>query len=185
MSDIDDLVRVYSGSIPSELTATDLGEDIAYALASQMALAKQEVERLNAGANLSTSTGLFLDQQAKDRDLRRQEDEEDDPLRERLRHPPKAVTPNSIIDALQAIVGDPDTVGRVFLVELPRDSAYADSDLWEVGFFDRWHALAGPRHGMVIALIPASADVKTAAEDALRSKASAGKVTAVFEYTEL
>lgn len=182
MSDVDDLFQVYRGSIPPEMTATDLGEDIGYALAAQMNLAKQEIERLNAGANLSTSTGLFTDQHAKDRDLRRQEDEDDAPLIERLRHPPKAVTPSAILEALEAIVGD---AGPVYLIELPRDSAYADSPSWEIGFFDRWHALAGPRHSMVIALIPASAGVLSSAQDALREKASAGKVTLVYEYTEL
>jgi len=173
MSDVDELFYVYRGSVPPELTATDLGVDIGYALAEMFNLSKQEIERLNAGANLSTSAGLFLEQQAKDRGLRKQDGETDDQLRERLKTPPKAGTVSAIIDAVDAIVGD----GKTILVELPRQAMFCDRDFG----CDRGHRMGGGR-GVVVVLIPESADAYDSVLDAVRSKVSAGKLYIVEEY---
>lgn len=170
---IEDLVRIYVGATPRDVYATALGEDIAYTLAEMFGVAYLEIQRLSAGANLSTSTGLFTDQHAKDRGLRRQEDETDEQLIERLRRPPLAGTAPAILQAIEAITGE----STVIIIELPRHSAYYD-----LGFcYDTGMRIGGGR-GVVIVLIPASADAKAAVMDAVRTKVSAGKIWSVEEY---
>lgn len=173
MSDVDDLYLVYRGSVPPEITATSLGEDIGYALAEIFSRAKQEIDRLNAGAILATSTGLFTDAHARDRGLRRQDGETDEQLIIRLRRPPLAGTVTSIIEAVEEIIG----VGTVYLIELPRHSAYYD----RLSFFDRGERMGGGR-GVVIVMIPQSANAKDSVSDAVRSKVSAGKLYLIEEY---
>jgi len=173
MSDVDNLFQVYRSSVPPELTATPLGEDIGYALAEIFTLAKQEIERLNAGANLGTSTGLFTDAHANDRGLRRQDGETDDQLIERLRKPPQAGTVSAIIEAVDAIVGD----GKTIIIELPRRSLYINRRMG----LNRGHRMGAGR-GVVVVLIPASADALKSVRDAVRSKIAAGKLYIVEEY---
>jgi hypothetical protein len=173
MSEVDNLFQVYRSSVPPEVTATPLGEDIGYALAEMFNLAKQEVERLNAGANLGTSTGLFVDAHANDRGLRRQEDETDDQLIDRLRKPPLAGTVAAIIEAVDAIVGD----GKTIIIELPRQSMYVSRHMG----LNRGHRMGAGR-GVVVVLIPASADALESVRDAVRSKIAAGKLYIVEEY---
>jgi hypothetical protein len=174
MSDtVEDLVRVYVGSVPRDVVATALGEDIAYTLAEMFAMAYAEIETLIAGAVLSTATGLFLDLHARDRGLRRQDGETDDQLRERLRRPPQAGTVAAILDAVNAIVD-----GLAFMIELPRQAIFHDCQT----FHDRLFFHGGGR-GVVIVLIPASANALASVQDAVRSKISAGKLFMVFEYT--
>ncbi len=171
---IADLVVVYKGAVPRDLMASDIGVDIANVIAEVLVRANSEVERLSAGAHLSTATGLFLDVHARDRGLRRQDGETDDMLRARLRKPPLAGTVPAIMEALEAIVGE----NNVIIVELPRHSMYFDREMC----MDRGIRAGGGR-GVVIALIPASADAVSAVSDALRSKVSAGKIWLVEEYT--
>lgn len=172
---INDLVSLYKSSVPGDLTSDQIGEDIAATLATILAEAEEEVSRLAVGAHLGTATGLFLDQHAKDRGLRRQDGETDDQLRERLRVPPRAGTVSAILDALEQIIG----TGDVFIIELPKDAFYFDR---VAGFFDRGCRLGGGR-GVVIALIPQSSNARAAITDALRSTVSAGKIWFVEEYT--
>lgn len=102
---IADLVRIYVGAVPRDVFDTPLGEDIAYTLAEMFGLAYQEIQRLAAGSVVGTATGLFLDLHARDRGLRRQQNESDDQLRERLKKPPLAGTLPAILEALEPIVG--------------------------------------------------------------------------------
>lgn len=173
---INDLISLYKNSVPGDLTSDQIGEDIAATLATILAEAEEEVSRLAAGVHLGTATGLFLDQHAKDRGLRRQDGETDDQLRERLRVPPRAGTVSAILDALEQIIGN---AGDVFIIELPKDAFFFDR---QSAFFDRGCRFGGGR-GVVIALIPQSANARAAITDALRSTVSAGKIWFVEEYT--
>ena len=170
---IEDLVRIYVGSTPRDVFTTALGEDIAYTLAEMFALAYTEIQRLAAGSVVATATGLFLDLHARDRGLRRQEGETDAQLRERLKKPPLAGTVPAILESVEAITG----VSTAIIVELPKQGAYYDR-----GFcFDSGLRFGGGR-GVVIVIIPASANAKNAVSDAVRSKVSAGKIWYVEEY---
>lgn len=172
---IEDLVVVYKGATPADLMASPIGVDVAYTIATILAMAEEEVSRLAAGASLGTATGLFLDQHGIDRGLRRQEDETDDQYRARLRNPPKAGTVSSIREAVEIII---DGEGFVVVIELPRGSAYYDREFC----LDRGKRMGGGR-GVVIVLIPASANAMNSVVDAVRSKVSAGKLFLVQEYT--
>lgn len=100
-----DLVQVYKGATPPDLTSTQYGEDIAAVIASVMAVAEAEVSRLALGVRLASATGLFLTEHAEDHGLRPQDGENDEQQRARYRNPPKAITPKNILDAVKAIVG--------------------------------------------------------------------------------
>lgn len=187
MSVIDDLVQIYSGSVPQDIVASQIGVDIAYTIATILSRAEEEQAVYIAGSHLGTATGLFLDAHAKDRGLRRQDGETDDQLRERLRTPPKAGTRSAILAAVQQIVGS----AQVIMIELPRDGAYYDrgedaapapSFNAKRAFFDR-AARYGAGRGVVIVLIPESADAVESVSDALRTKVSAGKIWLIQEYT--
>jgi hypothetical protein len=172
---ISDLVGVYRGSLPGDVSQTQFGQDIAFVVATTLATVEVEVARLLAGARIGTAVGAFLDAHAHDLGLSRQTDEIDDHLRPRLQRPPQAGTPESIVAAIQLIVGD----GEVFIIELPKQSNYHDRRM----FFDRGSRMGGGR-GVVVALIPASANARTSVMDALRSKISAGKIGFVEEYVD-
>lgn len=102
---IEDLVQVYRGSTPPDITSTEWGEDIAYVLATVMAMAESESARLARGARLSTATGFFLIKHAEDHGLRKQDGETDEQQRARYATPPQAVTPTNILDAVKLVVG--------------------------------------------------------------------------------
>lgn len=171
---IDDLVRIYKGATPPDVTATQTGEDIAYAIAEIMRLAEGEVARLGRGSRISTATGIFIDQHLKDHGLRRQSGETDDQAKARLQNPPKAVTVRAIREAVDAVVG----AGASSVKELPRWSIFYD----RVTFYDRdWHYGGG--RGVVIIIIPASANARAAVLDLVRVKIAAGKIYFVLEYT--
>ena len=178
---IADLLSIYNGAVPSDVTV-GVGADIAYTIATMMNLVKQEVDRLAAGAKLSTATGLFLDQHARDRGQSRQYGETDDQLRERLSTPPKAGTVSSIQAAVAQIVGVDGTI----VIELPLEGWFFDS---QAAFFDRSFLIPrrsnrfGGGRGVVVVLIPASAGAYASVTDAVRSKVSAGKLWFVQEYT--
>lgn len=181
---IEDLVQVYRGSLPLDLTTDQIGVDIAYTIATMMSRSEEEITAYVNGARLSTATGLFLDQHARDRGLRRQDGETDDQLRDRLRTPPKAGTVTAITDAINQILGTDD---ELYLIELPKDSLYFDRAHKSVlnirpMFLTRGSLMGGGR-GVVVALIPQSADALESVSDALRTKVSAGKLWLVMEYT--
>lgn len=276
MSDpIEDLVKIYIGAVPPDVIATDIGMDIAYTLAEMFALAYSEIQRLAAGAVISTATGLFLELHARDHKLRKQSGETETQLRERLKKPPQAATLSAILEALEAIVGvqatldlNPLTANCETVVRAKRrgapgnlvslqfindgtttgqlieednravfhyasgvttvanfESAVASSELLEVqtvdgvgtlthpgdtfgqtnlsggynraivvelplksAYFDRSHCFdrgkrMGGGRGVVVAMIPSSLAAKNSISDALRAKASAGKIKLVEEYT--
>lgn len=180
---------MYRGATPQDVTSSELGLDVAYTIAEILARSEEEVYRYVAGASLNTAIGAYLDLHARDRGLRRQDGETDDQLRERLRIPPRAGTVAAILEAIEAIVGD-----GVILIELPRKSMYYDRNELITGslpgvmlrtppcFYDRGGRCGGGR-GVVIALIPASADAVASVTDALRTTVSAGKIWLVQEYT--
>lgn len=275
MSDaIEDLVRIYVGAVPRDVFDTALGEDVAYTIAEMFGLAYQEVQRLAAGSVVADAVGLFLDLHARDRGLRRQENETDTQLRERLKRPPLAGTTASILEALEPLVGTQafldlapltsncetvvqakarGSIGNTYSLQFIADgvgvgsltvtdvahvfhyqsgvttvanfqAAVAASTLIEVktsdasgtltspgdtfpktyfgqglntaiivelprhaAFYDMGHCYdmgmrMGGGRGVVIALIPASANALSAVSDAVRSKVSAGKIWLVEEY---
>lgn len=181
---INDLIKVFRKSIPADVTSSDIGQAIATTIATVLAQAEAEVTRLSLGIHLGTATGLFLDQHAKDRGLRRQSGETDDQLRARLRFPPAAGTVSAIVDAVSSIVGGLP----IYIIELPKDALFFNChQFWAqtstVASFHPADAYIGGGRGVVIALIPASANARASVEDALRSKVSAGKLWIVEEYT--
>lgn len=185
---IEDLVKVYKGASPPDVWSSPLGLDLAYTCATVMALAQEECERLTNGAILGTATGLFADLHAKNLGLSRQDGETDGQLVPRLQNPPKAGTVGAIIEAVEVIV-DTDTYGPVFLIELPRHAMFLSGttpvnpyDIDYPFFHDRGHRMGGGR-GVVIVLIPESADALASVRDAVRSKVSAGKLWLVEEYS--
>lgn len=173
---VEDLVRVYRGSIPGDITSSDIGLDVAYSLAAIMAMVEAEIARLDRGSKASTSVGAFTDAHLADHGLRRQSGETDDQAIIRMSRPPQAGTTLAIIESVQLIVGD---AGDVFVIELPRDSAYFDRQNF---YFDLGYRFGGGR-GVVIVLIPQSANALSSVADAVRSKVSAGKIWRVEEYT--
>jgi len=171
---VDELQRVYQGAVPQDVAQMD--ERVA--LAEVMALAEGAVAGWAREVRPSTAHGAYLEFLALGEGLFRQGDEVDISLRTRMATPPLAITPTDILTALQQIV-DANGGGTVYLQELPRDSLYLNRQRclnrgWRVGS-------AGHAH-MVIALIPASADCRTACLDALRTKRAAGKNYSVEEY---
>lgn len=75
----------------------------------------------------------WLRQHALDRGSDRQASETDVALRARIRNIPDALTRQFLIDAAQDIVDAEPVVGTVYMVELPRDSAYFTLTTTEVG----------------------------------------------------
>lgn len=186
MSTVDDIEQIYTASVPQDVTASDLGKIIRRAIAEALGVVSTEADGYVDGSRLRTAVGGYLDLHAMDRGLRRQDGETDDQLRERLRKPPAAVTISAIRDAVNAIIGD---AGPVIIVELPRSSLYLDRAgeppyLPETQYamcLDRGRRCGGGR-GVVIALIPSSANAVQSVSDALRSKVAAGKLWLVQEY---
>lgn len=172
-----DLANVYRGSTPGDVTATTFGQDIAYSQAAMMAMVHEEVSRLDRGSKLSTSVGAFTNLHLRDRGLSRQDGETDAQAIARAQNPPKAGTVPAILASVQAIIGDPQTSGEAFMIELPRQSAYFD----QLYFFDASARMGGGR-GVVIVLIPASANARASVTDAVRTKVSAGKLWLIEEY---
>lgn len=126
MSD-DNLYVVFKGAVPPDVTASPIGEDIAWTLAAMFEAAETEIQTLEAGSVLTTAAGKYLDLHARDRGLRRQGGEDDPTLKERLIYPPQAVTAPAILESVQAAV-DGAGGGRVFMYTLPRDSAFYATD---------------------------------------------------------
>lgn len=102
---VEDLVSLYRASVPPDVSASPVGEDVAYSIAEGIARAEEEVSRLSAGSKLGTAVGSFMDLHLRDHGLRRQDGETDDQGRNRVRTPPQAITPAAILEAVNAIVG--------------------------------------------------------------------------------
>lgn len=74
---------------------------------------------------IQTAEGIWLDQHARDRGKRRQENESDASLRERLRKIVSSVTPAAILQAAQDILDAAQpALGTIAMVELPRDAMF-------------------------------------------------------------
>lgn len=172
-----DLVEIYRKSVPQDIASDNRDLDEAYAFGAIFGAAESVVADWTRQIRLGTATGAGLNQQTKDRGLRRQAGESDDTLRQRDILPPEAGTAPAILRALQAIV-DVNGGGTVFLKQLPRDGAYCSRSFC----LDRGERISGGVVRMVIALIPASANCLSACTDALRAKVSAAKAYLVQEY---
>lgn len=189
MSVVEELEQIFSTSVPQDITSSELGRELRRAMAETLAMVSAESDALILGSQLRNAVGRFADLHAKDRGLRRQAGETDQQLYERLRKPPSAVTLEAIKSALEVIVG---AAGPVVIIELPRRSLYLDravlygtpSNDPETQYamcLDRSNRCGGGR-GVVVALIPSSANAVDSVTDALRSKVSAGKLWLVHEY---
>lgn len=101
---IEDLFRVYKSALPPDLTEDGLPRDLAYSIAEIMAIAEAETARLTRAARVGTAVGIDLEAHARDRGLRKQENESDDQLRARLQRPPQAITKGAILSAIELVV---------------------------------------------------------------------------------
>lgn len=178
---VEDLVRIFRGVVPADVGSSDRTDnsDDVYALAEMMAIAENVGKNWTRMARVTYADGEYLALHAQQVGLFQQLGETDESLRQRIRTPPLAVTPDLILTALQAIV-DGAGGGTVYLVELPRDGfRWSRKQCWSRGW--RYASLD---HGIVIALIPASRSaVLGAVSDALRSKILAGKTSLVQIYS--
>lgn len=178
---VEDLVKIYRGVVPQDVGSSDRsdGSDDVYALAEMMAFAESTAKNWQRMARVTYADGAYLELHAADVGLFAQVGESAESLRQRIRTPPNAVTPDLIVTALQAIV-DSAGGGTVYLVELPRDGfRWSRKQCWNRGW--RYASLD---HGIVIALIPASrVAVLGACADALRAKVLAGKTSMVQLYS--
>lgn len=152
------------------------GTDDAYMLAEMMAISECVNKNWARMGLISRADGTYLELHARQSGLFKQDNEGDEALRIRIQTPPLAITPDFIIQAIQQIV-DVSGGGEVFMIELPRDSAYLDRG----AFMDRGARIGGST--MIIVQVPLSADIRLAALDSLRARRAAGKLYAVEEYT--
>jgi hypothetical protein len=177
---VEDLVKIFRGVVPQDVGSPDRSDnsDDVYALAEMMAIGECVSKNWQRMARVTYADGVYLELQAAQVGLFKQAGEGDPSLRQRIRTPPFAVTPDLILTALQSIV-DAAGGGTVYLVELPRDGfRWSRKQCWSRGW--RWASI---NHGIVIALIPASrAAVQGAVADALRAKVLAGKTSMVQLY---
>ncbi len=169
---VADMKTLYRSGLPQDISGRD--EEDAEIFAEMMTMAECEVSGMMRETQIATASGKFLEQHARDRGLRKLLGETDDQLRARLQLPPTAGTTSSILDALKTLMG----IDEIYLVELPRRSMYYDREFC----FDRGVRMGGGR-GVVIAIIPASLNLAASALVVVRTKASAGKIGQVEEYT--
>lgn len=177
---VEDLVAAYRGVVPGDIAdpnRSDASDDI-YALAEMMAIGECMIRNWNRMAIVSTSEGPYLEALARGDGLFIQSGESDEALRERIRTPPLAVTPDLILQALQQIV-DGVGGGQVFLIELPARSPYFSRS----GFLNRRSRMGSSNGQLVIALVPLASGAASSVAAALASKVTAGKSTLVEEYS--
>lgn len=177
---IERIVSTYRGALPGDIASTARTADEAYAIANMVALSVEgDGFGMAREARLSTSHGIWTDQHAVDRGTRRQEDEDDPALIERLKTAPKAVTYSAIYAAIDAVLKRVDPAVVWYLIRIPVDlGAFADTDAW----CDADSRVTHTRTRMTIAIIPVGLDMKAAVLDALREKMPAGHAYAVEEY---
>ncbi len=169
---LGDMQTLYRSGLPQDVASRD-EEDIAI-FSAMMALVEGYVAGLLQEVQIGTSHGVFLDEHARDKGLRRAAAEADPALKRRLQFPPTAGTVEAIVDALKLLLN----LDTVYLVELPRSSMFLDIEQCA----DRGVRMGGGR-GVVIALIPESADAAASSLALVRSKKSAGKIAQVEEFT--
>lgn len=194
---VDQTITVYSGptAIVNEATLPDIEIEFVDGVTTI-----RDIEALiNAAPTIRVKTPAAIDRVLVDPtdlmgtaiftggtdDIRSRETDEQ--FYQRLRLPQSAVTPRAIVGALQNIVGDVNTHGPVILIEIPQHAAFADRaggsflGQFDGGFYDRGLRIGGGR-GVVVILIPASADAMASVSDATRLLVSAGKIWLVEEY---
>ena len=178
----DDIEKIFTGSVPQDITASALAKVLRKAMAEALMRVSMEGDGFVMGAHLGDAVGAYLDLHARDRGLRRATDETDDQLRERLRIPPAAVTVSAIRTAILNILG---LTSGVYIVELPKHSLYYDRAAAEPNThpnsYDRGSRLGGYR-GVVVVLIPSGTGAISSIQDAVRKKIAAGKSFIVEEY---
>ncbi len=170
---VSDMKTLFRSGLAQDVASVDRDDEDVEAFAEMMAMAEGEISGMLRESQISTAHGIWLAQHGRDRGTRPLLGETDDQFRTRLQHPPAAGTTTAILAALAALIGTDD----IYIIELPRDSMYFDRS----HCMDRGKRMGGGR-GVVIVLIPASADVASSAYAIVRSVASAGKIVRVEEY---
>ena len=103
------------------------------AFAEQFQAAQDESDAWRDQANILDSTGIWLDQHARDRDTRRQNTETDAALRDRLRTFDDALNFASVLAAAQSVVDAEGIVGTVAMVELRQERGFFVTHLAQTG----------------------------------------------------
>lgn len=166
---------LFRSGLPQDIASLDRDDEDVELFAEIMTLAESEVKGLMREIQVGTSHSVFLDQHARDDGERRAFGETDAQLKQRLQLPPAGGTVESVLDGLALLVGS----NAVYVVELPLSSAYYDRGIC----LDRGVRMGGGR-GVVIGIVPASANAAASAILIIRRKISAGKIGQVEEYTE-
>lgn len=94
------------------------------ALAEQFKEAQDQSDTWREQANILDSTGIWLDQHARDRNTRRQNTETDAALRDRLRNFDDALNFTAVLAAAQSVVDAEGVVGTVAMVELREERGF-------------------------------------------------------------
>jgi hypothetical protein len=170
---VADMKTLFRSGLPQDVASISRDDEDVEAFAEIMAMAEGEVAGFVMESVIATAHGVWLTQHGRDRGTRPLLGETDDQFRLRLQHPPTAGTTSAILAALIALM----STDKIYLVELPRQSMYLNRSKG----LDRGHRMGG-RQGVVIALIPASADAASSSLVILRTVASAGKAVKVEEY---
>jgi len=128
----EDLLSFARAALPAWFTSDERIQEELHAFAEQHAVAWEVIEYWLRQTRILLADGPvgslpdWLGQLAIDRGTRRQDGEDDDVLRERLRNREELITRVSLLAAAQAIVdADPDFgTGTVAMLELRRDRAF-------------------------------------------------------------
>lgn len=176
------LIQIYRGAVPADLASDDRDLDEAYALAEMMMLAEGEAMGWARETRLSTSHGIWTDQHGRDRGLSRQAGEDDPTFIARLRTSPKAITEQSIRDAIAAVIAATGATGddaKFYLVAVPvTHGAFCTTDAW----CSADSRVTPTKVRVTIALIPAALGIRSGVLDAMRSKIPAGHAFGVEEF---
>jgi hypothetical protein len=105
--------------------------------------AADQVGYWQAMSFLLKANGFWLDQHARDRGTRRQENESDEALAARLRTFEDAVTAPALEDVVQAILDAEGIIGDAAIMELRRDKAYFVTLISQTGTGGTFSDLAG------------------------------------------
>ncbi len=125
MTTQDDLLEHARGAIPRHFSRPARPQEEMYAFAEIMETSHGVVEDWTLQTYIEDCEGIWLDAHAEDRALRRQTDETNDQLRERLRRPPDdAVTRPALLTAVQALLEAAGVVVAPSMVEVRRDRGF-------------------------------------------------------------
>ena len=175
-SDEQELFDLAKANLPKELFRASPQEPL-QAAAKIIGAARAQLKAWVEAAYLKTSTGDWLEQHAKDRSTRRQTQESDAALRERLRRVEDALTPSALLSAINAILAAEGVSGSAALIVLPRDQAFMG-----LSFASRGYRAGHPgRPHVLIVILPygTPAAAQGAIAEVLSSKSAAGKTTRI------